>query len=288
MINDTDSTGNHPSIINMTLSNVFYDDERSDTVPENYFVRKFNIPVFDKSKLDYDNLYTIITPDLTTTAAHHDFYNIKYRLTPNITIIDHHFEYQDLSDEADTSEVKPTTEHDNVIEFSKYQGNTKDQEDTRISQNKFEYLINYLGTISNEEVYEDGMENESSRLVAVFIRLYGAPFLEELYKNRYKLSIDGFAFALRTIGRIHDEKTMQTSMWMINKSLYDSSPIIRDAASLALAEYHEPLALQYLIEAEKHEEMSSLKSELKLLIYEMQQILLEQDDTSAVYSKDIK
>lgn len=279
MIGEIYNDSSLPAIINDTLTSSLVREESTNTIPDNFISNVFNTLPSDYSK--QASFYTFLVPDLSVNSYGHIF-GYNFNLPPNITKRQQSEEYIEIADDSITTENVKVVPPSNVITLSKYQGDTTKNVDTLSDQGEYIDSVISLATLSQEELYEDGMDNELSLLLVKCIESYGSPFLREFYSNRKMLSIDGYAFALRTIGRMQDDKTLQISIWIMNEALYDDSPIIRDAASIALSEYSEPIALAYLKKAEEKEQMLSLKYDFKVLINEMKQLLSERGNVGEV------
>ncbi len=121
--------------------------------------------------------------------------------------------------------------------------------------------------------FEDGMENEFSKGLILFIRQHGNAAINSLAELilSERLSPSVSSEALRWLGDIDDSSTYQRRLWLLEKSLACSSPVVRDGAVLGLASLDDPHAIPYLQKARSTEIRRELRKDLDQVLEQLQE-----------------
>lgn len=121
--------------------------------------------------------------------------------------------------------------------------------------------------------FEDGMENEFSNGLISFIRQYGRSAVDSLTELilSESLSPSVSSEALRWLGDIDESSTYQRRLWLLEKSLACSSPVVRDGAVLGLASLDDPHAIPYLQKARSTEIRKELRKDMDQVLEQLQE-----------------
>lgn len=133
------------------------------------------------------------------------------------------------------------------------------------------------------EDFEDGMSSRFSRELLEAVGEFGDPAMQEIsYLILYNRTNQEVASeTLRWLGRVSDIRTYGWRLWLLEKSLLSSSPVVRDGAVLGLASLGDPSAVTYLREAIAVEECKELREDMQQALRE-----LEAAGSAAIAQKD--
>jgi hypothetical protein len=125
-------------------------------------------------------------------------------------------------------------------------------------------LLEALFWKAKEHDFEDGIENPFSSELIELIFKFGNKILKEMshFIVYEKINPHIAAEALRWIGKIEHPPSQQYRLWLLETSLNNSSPIVRDGALLGLASMDDASAISFLESAIKLETNSELKKDM--------------------------
>ena len=129
-----------------------------------------------------------------------------------------------------------------------------------------------LLSAATEESFEDGMESALSRGIEQVIRRHGRQAVAEL-TARIICETTNHEVAselLRWLGRMTHPQTLQARRWLLERTLFCSSPRVRDAAGLGLASLDDPHAILYLRQAIERELCPELREDLRLTLTQLE------------------
>ena len=131
--------------------------------------------------------------------------------------------------------------------------------------------INRLFAVSEDVVFEDGVETTFSRELSRIVVRYGSLAAECLYAlvESAARSTELMAETLRLLARVDSTRTHTYRRRIIEKGLESAAPLVRDAASLALASINDPRSLPALSKAAERESIPELRDELLHLIEQL-------------------
>lgn len=177
-------------------------------------------------------------------------------------------DYEQLASQADPREASTTPT------------GRAQEELKRIAKYKIERHIGGIFRTGEDEHFEDGMYSNFSRELLKAVEEYGIAAMSEIaYLIIYDRVGHGVASeALRWLGRISDVKTYGWRLWLLEKSLYSRSYLVRDGAVLGLASMGDTAAVPYLREAANRETIDGLREDMQQALEELEALL---DATSA-------
>ena len=113
--------------------------------------------------------------------------------------------------------------------------------------------------------FEDGMETEFSRKLVRLVRQYGKTAMEVITTLIVNDNVDAevAAEALRWLGRMDHLPSYHDRLWLLEKSSFSTSVLVRDGAALGLASLDDPHAIPYLQRAIEQEKYASLRKDLE-------------------------
>lgn len=144
---------------------------------------------------------------------------------------------------------------------------------------KVDQEIELLFDRAKEEVFEDGMESEFSRGLISYIRKYGnaaIATLERLIVTE-QVNAEVASEAMRWLGHINHSITYRSRLYLLERSLHNSSARVRDGAGLGLAFLDDPHAIPYLKQAIEREQYLELR-------YDLEQVVIQLDSTYRAFS----
>ena len=148
-----------------------------------------------------------------------------------------------------------------------------DNSTTRQEQiSEFNKEVDNLFDLASEEEFEDGMESEFSRTLISFIIEHGNNSIEILapiFMNE-KANAEIISEALRWIGRIEHPETKNIRLWLLERCLFCSSPLVRDGAILGLASMNDPTAIYFLRKAISKESIKELREDMKDVMFQLE------------------
>ncbi|SRR6266566_1909286 len=121
---------------------------------------------------------------------------------------------------------------------------------------------------AREELFEDGMESDFSRKLMFLILRYRHDALSEmaLLLESTQVSSEVSAEALRWIGRLRDPQSQPHRLWLLERSLGNPNPAVRDAAIVGLAALDDRRARKYVAAALATESLPELQEDLIQLL----------------------
>jgi hypothetical protein len=130
----------------------------------------------------------------------------------------------------------------------------------REAESRFESLFRSSGELN----FEDGIETEFSKRLTALVRSYG-PLSKDILAGLFEdktVSPEAQSEALRWLGRMEDQQSRETRLWLLERSLNSPAPIVRDGAILGLASMDDPRAIRYLRIAIEKEKLPELRSDM--------------------------
>jgi HEAT repeat protein len=132
--------------------------------------------------------------------------------------------------------------------------------------------IEALFEMAKEEAFEDGVESGFETELASFIGRYGNEAIAVLtyliISEHAKAEVA--SEALRVLGRINHPQTLAGRLLLLERSLYCSSPWIRDGAILGLASLDNPHAIRYLKQAIEREQIEELQEDMQKVLAQLE------------------
>jgi hypothetical protein len=124
---------------------------------------------------------------------------------------------------------------------------------------------------AKDELFEDGIETEFSRAVAAFIAQHGTKAVDALTKLILSGKADSSisAEALLWIARIEHPRSYLERLWLLERSLVNPVPQVRDAAALGLGSLDDPRAIKYVQQAIDLEKCVELREGLEHLLAQL-------------------
>jgi len=113
--------------------------------------------------------------------------------------------------------------------------------------------------------FEDGMESNFSRELVRLVRRYGKTAMEVITTLIVNDNVNAEVAAetLRWLGRVDHPPSHHDRLWLLEKSLFSTSALVRDGAVLGLASLDDPHAIPYLRQAIEREKYASLREDLE-------------------------
>src|SRR5262249_31116079 len=106
---------------------------------------------------------------------------------------------------------------------------------------------------AKEVAFEDGMETEFSKELIRLVKRHGKSAMEVvtalLVNDNFNAEVS--SEALRWLGRMDHPSSYRDRLWLLERSLFSPSVLIRDGAALGLASLDDPHAIPYLRQAIK-------------------------------------
>lgn len=132
--------------------------------------------------------------------------------------------------------------------------------------------IRLLFEAAREQLFEDGMESDFAAELAIQIRRYGNDVIAVLTRLIISEQVEeGVASeALRVLGCINHRQTYESRLWLLERSLYCTSPWIRDGAALGLAWLDDPRAVRYLRQAIEREQIKELQEDMDRVLIQLE------------------
>lgn len=148
-----------------------------------------------------------------------------------------------------------------------------------------EARIDSIFRMAAGDSFEDGMSSRFSRELLGAMGEYGVRAMQEIaYLILYSRTNQEVASeALRWLGRASERRTYGWRLWLLERSLSSSSPVVRDGAVLGLASMGDPSAVPYLREAIAVEACEDLREDMRRALEE-----LEAARSAAVAQEDQK
>lgn len=125
---------------------------------------------------------------------------------------------------------------------------------------------------ARDEFFEDGIDSEFSRGLISMVNRYGDFGVSALAGEILNLrgSEEAASEALRWIGRIRSEVSRGYRRWLLERSLFSTSPKIRDGAVLGLASMADPLSASELKRAASSETVEPIRQDILELLAQLE------------------
>ena len=130
----------------------------------------------------------------------------------------------------------------------------------RDAESRFETIFQN----ARELQFEDGIETEFSREMIALVKAYGPmsrDILARLFEDK-RMSPEVLSEALRWLGRMDDERSYETRLWLLERGLTSPAALVRDGATLGLASMDDPRAIPYLSDAIHSEKLTELRKDM--------------------------
>jgi hypothetical protein len=139
---------------------------------------------------------------------------------------------------------------------------------TPLLQNKIRILLE----TSREEIFEDGMESQLTTELDAFLDDYGNYLIDSLIDILRFESVNAEVSSevLRWIGRTNHQLSYYQRLSFLEENLNNSSPRVRDAASLGLAYLNDPHAIPYIKDAIKRETCTELREDMEQVLSQLE------------------
>ncbi|NOT54677.1 MAG: HEAT repeat domain-containing protein [Deltaproteobacteria bacterium] len=113
--------------------------------------------------------------------------------------------------------------------------------------------------------FKDGMESDFSRELIRLVRQYGKTAMEVITSLIVNDNVNAEVAAetLRWLGRVDHPTSHYDRLWLLERSLFSTSVLVRDGAALGLASLDDPHAIPYLRQAIDREKYASLREDLE-------------------------
>lgn len=156
---------------------------------------------------------------------------------------------------------------DTFLKYAEAVGLTAADEPTRVEER-----IDRIFRTAVDEDFEDGMSSRFSRELLEAVEQFGDPAMQEIsYLILYnRMNQEVASEALRWLGRLSDRRTYGWRLWLLEKSLSSSSPVVRDGAVLGLASMGDPSSMTYLSGAIAEEECKELREDMQQALRELE------------------
>ena len=155
-------------------------------------------------------------------------------------------------------------------QFARQKRTTLAAEDTSEAVDYYEPAFDLwrLFESAREELFEDGMESDFSQKLMRLILCSPHDALSELalLLESTEVSSEASAEALRWIGRLRDPESQPHRLWLLERSLGNPNPAIRDAAIVGLAALDDRRSKKYVAAALATESVPELREDLKQLL----------------------
>jgi HEAT repeat protein len=133
-------------------------------------------------------------------------------------------------------------------------------------------IIKALFREAKEVAFEDGMETEFSKELIRLVKRHGKSAMEVITALLVNENVDAevASEALRWLGRMDHPPSYRDRLWLLERSLFSSSALIRDGAALGLASLDNPHAIPYLRQAIEQEKYASLREDLEQVLEQLE------------------
>ena len=132
--------------------------------------------------------------------------------------------------------------------------------------------IAVLFEAAKDQHFEDGMESEFSRELTTLIAAYGNMTVQELayLVLSEKVNAEVASEALRWLGNMPHDASFHFRLWLLERSLLCSSPMVRDGALLGLASLDDPRAIPYIKRAIEREQCEALRNNMEQALVQLE------------------
>lgn len=132
--------------------------------------------------------------------------------------------------------------------------------------------IAVLFEAAQDQYFEDGMESEFSRGLTALIAAYGNMTVHELayLVLSEKVNAEVASEALRWLGNMPHGSSCHCRLWLLERSLLCSSPMVRDGAILGLASLDDPRAIPYIKRAIEREQCEALRKNMEQVLVQLE------------------
>lgn len=134
--------------------------------------------------------------------------------------------------------------------------------------------VRELFDLGASEFFHDGMHSRFSRTLLRMLAGHGRPMLQAIAEYLFSgiAKTDVAAEALQRMADFDDPSTLLERWALLQASLRDRSPQIRDAAILAFAAMDDPRARQHLVDARDREQIRQLRRLIDKVIAQLERI----------------
>ena len=127
---------------------------------------------------------------------------------------------------------------------------------------------------AQEENFQDGFDSAFSSALIKAIKLHGDAAVEALahlivYE---RISPSVASEALRWLGKMENPRTYEYRLWLLQRSLFCTSPIVRDGAALGLASLGDVRGITALKNAIERERLRELCNDMTVTLRSLQAI----------------
>ena len=151
------------------------------------------------------------------------------------------------------------------------ENSTTQQQTGKQLKNRVEVLFRSARNVQ----FEDGMENEFSKEFIRYIERYGNLAIDTIAETilAEDVSPTVASEALRWLAEVDEFSSYQKRLWLLERSLYCSSAVVRDGAVLGLAALDNPHAISFLKSARDQESVSDLRRDMDQVLEQLQETL---------------
>jgi len=135
-----------------------------------------------------------------------------------------------------------------------------------------DHLTSLLGR-AKEESFEDGVASDFSRSLLALVERNATEIILALVDLIAAASTSDSvaAEALRWIARINDPYSRHYRLWLLERSLFARSPVVRDGAIIGLSELADKHAVPYLRQAIQAEALEELQADMVAVLRELEE-----------------
>jgi hypothetical protein len=129
---------------------------------------------------------------------------------------------------------------------------------------------------AQEEVFEDGIQSEFERQLALLVENEGTFAADAVARLISSVDVNGevSSMALRALGEMSHPASRGWRLHLLEQSLRSSSYWVRDGATLGLAWMDDPTALPYLLKAAEQESIGALRQNMEAVIAQLRETRL--------------
>ncbi len=123
------------------------------------------------------------------------------------------------------------------------------------------------------EDLQDGVETEFSESLNDLVKMHGESAIDAIGRTIASARFSALvcAEALKYLGEIDDDVARSSRLELLAQSLQNSSPAIRDGASVGIALLDDPIAIEPLKSAIEAESCLALKEDMSLVLQQLEQ-----------------
>ena len=202
----------------------------------------------------------------STLSPHSGFFEIEGSQTQETWSA---ITWLDLVQEA---EIKSMTEEFRPVTWSDFVTSPASSTLTQDYPDTIDQEIELLFDRAKGEVFEDGMESEFSRGLVTYIKKYRNAAMEALERLilTEQVNAEIASETMRWLGHIDHLITYRHRLYLLERSLLNTSPRVRDGAGLGLASLDDPHAIPYLKKAIEREQIQELCHDLEQVLTQLE------------------